>query len=251
MIHYRVTFNVVMLALLLAGLALPSLAQPSPESLERGNTLAREAFQLSREGDIEAAIVKYSEALEVAPELNGARFALARLYAGVSRFEDAHREFSILVTATPQDVASHRGKATALILLERWAEARQSLEDSLRTVVPRDGQLAHLLARLLVSAPDAAARNGSLALEMAMWVYEVQKKTVIGETIAMAWAEIGEFERAVAIQQKMVETVEAAGDERLVVVMRERLDAYKAKQPWRAKTPLEIVLSTELPEAPS
>ena len=248
MTHKNVALTIAALALLMS-LASVAPAQPSAETLERGNALAREAFQLSREGDTEEAVAKYLEALDVAPELHGARFALARLYAGSSRFEEALAEFDLLVTANPQDVASHRGKATALILLERWAEARQSLEDSMRTVVPRDGQLAHLLARVLVSAPEESARNGSLALELAMWVYDVQKKTAVGETVAMAFAELGEFERAITIQEKMVEIVANAGDERLALIMRERLDAYRSQQSWRAKTPLEIVLSTELPES--
>lgn len=222
---------------------------PSQITLERGNELAKEAFRLSREGDQEAAVAKYRSALEVAPELHGARFALARLFAGLSRFEEAREEFAILVAANPQDVASHRGHATSYLLLGQWAEARQSLEASLKTVVPRDGQLAHLLARILASAPDVAARDGSLALEMAMWVYDVQKKAAIGETIAMAFAELGEFDRAIAIQEAMIKIVEEADDEPLLALMRQRLAAYGRQEPWLAKSPLEIVQSTELPGA--
>ena len=237
------------LTLLFLGQVLAASAQPAADNLERGNELAREAFRLSREGDLEAAVDKYREALEAAPELNGARFTLARLLAGLSRYEEAGAEFEVLVTANPQDVAAHRGKATALLLLDRWQEARQSLEYSLRTVVPRDGQLAHLLARVLSSAPVDTARDGSLALEMAMWVYEVQKKTAVGETIAMAFAEVGEFQRAVDIQSAMIKIVTEAGDDPLLALMRERLAAYESRQPWRAKSPMEIIQSTELPSA--
>lgn len=233
--------------LLLVSLAPQSPAQPSTDAVERGNQLAQEAFRLSREGDLEAAITGYQAALEIAPELHGARFALARLFAGLSRFEEAREEFQILVAANPQDVASRRGEATALLLLERWADARLSLEDSMRTVVPRDGQLAHLLARILASAPDEAVRDGALALELSMWVYDVQKKTAVGETVAMAFAEVGEFGRASAIQKEMVKIVEPSGNESLLALMRERLEAYDREQPWRARSPLEIVQSTELP----
>ncbi len=223
-------------------------AQPTGP-VERADGLAREAFRLSREGDQEAAIAKYRAALELAPELHGARFALARLFAGLSRFEEARAEFAALVVANPSDVASRRGEATALILLGRWAEARQSLEDGLK-IPPRDGQLAHLLARVLASAPDDAVRNGEMALELAMRVYDVQKKAAVGETVAMAFAELGEYQRSTAIQTEMVKIVEAAaGEERLLVLMRERLAAYTRQESWQAKSPLEIVQSTELPVA--
>ncbi len=223
--------------------------QPLTEAMKRGNELAKEAFRLSREGDLEAAIAGYRDALEIAPELHGARFALARLFAGLSQFEEARVEFATLVAANPQDVASWRGEATALILLERWPEARARLEESMRTVVPRDGQLAHLLARVLACAPDDAARKGSLALELAMWVYDVQKKAAVGETVAMAFAELGEYGRATAIQEAMVKIVEPSGNESLLALMRARLDAYTRQEPWRALSPLEIVQSTELPAA--
>ncbi len=249
MTHKKLDLLAFAVLALLVSLAPGALAQPPAGALERGNEIAKEAFRLSREGDQEASIAKYREALEVAPELHGARFALARLFAALSRFEEAREEFALLVMANPQDVASRRGEATALILLERWVEARQSLEDSMRTVVPRDGQLAHLLARVLASAPEAEARKGELALELAMWVYDVQKKTAVGETVAMAFAEIGEYQRAAEIQTAMVKIVEQAGDETLLALMRERLAAYSSQQPWRARSPIEIVQSTELPSA--
>lgn len=243
------TLSITMLVLLLVSLAPELSAQPPAGALERGNEIAQEAFRLSQERDMDAAVAKYREALEIAPELHGARFALGRLFAGMLRFEEARAEFALLVMANPQDVASRRGEATALILLERWVEARQNLEDSMRTVVPRDGQLAHLLARVLASAPEDGARKGDLALELAMWVYDVQKKTAVGETVAMAFAEIGEFQRAVDIQTAMIKIVEETGDEALLALMRERLAAYSSQKPWRAKSPREIVQSTELPAA--
>ena len=241
-----VDMRIIPVTVLVGLLCSASSVAQSESALDRGNELAEEAFRLSQTSDIEGAIAGYEAALEVAPELHGARFALARLYASLSRFEDAHREFALLVLVNPQDAAARRGEATALILLERWTEARQRLEDGLRTIVPRDGQLAHLLARVLVSAPDEAARNGSLALEMAMWVYEKKKVTVVGETVAMAFAEIGEFQRAIDIQTAMIQIVEQAGDQPLLEQMRERLATYQSQQPWRLKTPFEIIQSTEL-----
>lgn len=250
---------VAVFALLALNPALDASAQPATEvaagaepralteAEQRGNELAKQAFRLSQENDLEGAIAGYREALEIAPSLHGARFALARLFAGLSQFEQARNEFAILVAANPQDVASRRGEATALILLERWSEARQNLEESMRIVVPRDGQLAHLLARVLACAPDDEVRKGSLALELAMWVYDVQKKSVVGETVAMAFAELGEYGRATAIQEAMVKIVEPSGNQSLLTLMRARLDAYKSQQPWRAKSPLEIIQSTELP----
>ncbi len=246
----RAAAPVLLLSLVLSLMQsfVPDASAQSTGPVESATSLARAAFLLNREGDQEAAISKYRAALELVPELHGARFALARLFAGLSRFEEARTEFAALVALNPSDNAARRGEVTAIILLGRWAEARQRMEDALR-IPPRDGQMAHLLARVLASAPVDEVRDGEMALELAMRVYEVQKKAVVGETVAMAFAELGEYQRATAIQSEMVKIVEAAGEERLLIVMRERLAAYTGQEPWRAKSPLEIVQSTELPEA--
>jgi len=213
----------------------------------RGTELAQEAFDLSRKGDQEAAIAKYREALDIAPDLHGARFAMARLFAGLSRFEEARAEFSILVGVNPQDGASRRGEVTALLFLGRWQEARKKLEEGL-VALPRDGQQAHLLARMLASSPDSAVRDGQMALELAVRVYDVQRIPVVAETVAMAFAENGEFDKAVRMQSKIVREAEAAGSDPLLAAKKARLDAYNRGEPWRAPSPVEVIQSTELPE---
>ena len=241
--------NVLAAALLTLLLGLPpGAAARSDDALERAERVAEEALRLTRANDLEGAIARYREALDLAPDLHAARFALASLYAGISRFEEAREEFAAVLAADPDHGAARRGEATSLLLLGRWVEARRRLEDGFKHN-PRDGQLAHLLARVLASAPAAEARSGSMALELAMRVYDVQKKSAVGETVAMAFAELGEFERASAIQDAMVKTVEPSGNQPLLDLMRERLAAYARQQPWRAKSPLEIIQSTELPAA--
>ncbi|MEM7352654.1 MAG: tetratricopeptide repeat protein, partial [Acidobacteriota bacterium] len=215
-------------------------------ALDRGNEIASEAFKLSREGDQEGAEAKYREALKLAPELHGARFALARLYAGLSRFEEARVEFAKLVQVNPQDAASRRGEVTALLLLGRWSEARAKLEEGL-VALPRDGQQAHLLARVLASAPDESVRDGALALDLAVQVYQVQKIPLVAETVAMAFAANGEFDKAARMQSKIVRDAEATGNERGLEVMRARQAAYDRQERWTASA-IEIVQSTELPE---
>ena len=229
-------------ALLVAGLGLSSATAQEPSAQE----LAQDAFRLSREGDHESAIENYRRALEVDPELNGARFALARLYATAGRFEESRQEFSLLVLINPEDSASRRGEVTALTFLDRWPEARRKLEEGL-SALPRDGQLAHLLARVLASAPDDAVRDGALALQLATKVYEVQKIPVVQETVAMALAETGQFEQAIEIQTLALDELTSAGTTQGQDLARRRLQSYADQKPWRVESPVEIVLSTELP----
>ena len=229
-------------ALVLVAFALAPLAAQEPPAQD----LAQQAFRLSREGDQESAIENYRRALELDPELNGARFALARLYATAGRFEESRQEFSLLVLINPADSASRRGEVTALTFLDRWPEARRKLEEGL-TALPRDGQLAHLLARVLASAPESSVRDGALALELAVKVYEIQKLPAVQETLAMAYAEAGRFEQAVEIQTLVLNEVRESETSQGLDLVERRLASYREGRPWQAESPVEIVLSTELP----
>lgn len=226
----------------------------SQSRIDEANELAKQAHELGKQGDSEAAIAMYRSALTKAPELHGARFLLGRLLAGLSRFEEARVEFATLVEANPQDAAARRGEATALLLLGRWRDARTKLQEGVSTI-PQDGQLAHLLARVLASAPDEENRNGHHAIQIAMAVYKIKTIPLVGETVAMGFAEIGDFAEAAKIQQALINDVEQHSEEygqsMDLTLMKERLDAYSRNQAWRAKSALEIVSSTELPTAKS
>ncbi len=52
-------------------------------------------------------------------------------------------------------------EGTALILLGRYGEARERLEDAV-SQIPGDPLVSHTLARLLATAPEAAVRDGCL-----------------------------------------------------------------------------------------
>jgi predicted Zn-dependent protease len=163
----------------------------------------------------------------------------------VGRFDEARPEFSALVLTAPQNGAARHGEITSLIMLERYPEARRKLEEGL-TVLPRDGQLAHTLARLLATAPDDTVRDGPLALRLATVVYRIKKLPETAETLAMAAAESGDFSRAIEIQREVIAEAEASGVQ-LDVLVRQRLNNYQAAHPWRAESAKEIAMAAEPP----
>jgi len=77
------------------------------------------------------------------------------------------------VVAARTDASHLRlAEASALVLAGRDAEARRRLEQGLEAL-PRDGNLAHALARLLAASGDAAVRDGPRALEIARAIVAV------------------------------------------------------------------------------
>jgi tetratricopeptide (TPR) repeat protein len=220
---------------------------PGTESAD-SEKLIGEAVGLVEARNYDQAVTKFRKALAQDPDQPTARFQLARLLAVLGRFEEARAEFATVVAAAPQNAAARRGEVTALLLLERYAEARRKLEEGL-TALPREGQLAHILARLLATAPDDEVRDGELALRLAQSVYEVKKLYETAETVAMAHAELGQYDEAIELQRGLVAQAESEGDSRQVESLRLRLDSYERSEPWRAASPVEIATATDPPQA--
>jgi tetratricopeptide (TPR) repeat protein len=240
-----------MLCVLTAGLSGASAQTvpqaPNPAS-ERVQALGQEAVQLATSGDYELAIARFRSALELDPEQHLYRFQLARLLAALGRYQEAGGEFATVVRAMPENGAARRGEVTALLLAGRYEDSRRKLEEGLQAL-PRDGQLAHTLARLLASAPEDDVRDGELALRLASSVYEIKKQYETAETLAMAHAENGNFDKAIEIQRGLIARAEAEGDASRVQTLRLRLSSYQNKEAWRAVSPVEIATATEPPDA--
>ncbi len=210
--------------------------------------LAQQAAAFIADKDYEQAVNKFRSALEIDPQRHLFRFQLARLLAALGRYEEARAEFATVVAAAPTNSEARRGEVTALLLQERYAEARSRLEDGL-TALPQDGQLAHTLARLLASAPLDEVRDPALALRLAQSVYEVKKLYETAETLAMAHAASGDFTKALEIQRGLITRAESEDDAARLESLRQRFAAYEQSRPWRAASPVEIATATAPPDA--
>ena len=54
-------------------------------------------------------------------------------------------------------------------------------------------------------------RSGALAVEVATRVFEARREAASAETLAMAFAEAGRFDRALELQRQLVAAAEQAG----------------------------------------
>ena len=88
------------------------------------------------------------------------------------------------------------------------------------------------LAWLLATQRNAALRNGSRALSHARLAVQAEASVGHLDTLAAALAETGQFEQAVATQQRAIAAV-ASDNPRLETELQQRLDHYRRQQPWR------------------
>lgn len=154
---------------------------------------------LAQEGDLPAAAQEYLRAVDLAPEKAEARF----------------------------------GAAMAMLLAGDDAAALRVLEAGVRELSGEIG-LTHALARLLATSTASRVRNGERALLLAQSVFREQPSLDHAETLAMAYAETGDFESAVHWQREVVQRAQASGDADRVAVAQSRLTQYQQDQPVRA-----------------
>lgn len=195
-------------------------------------------------GDLEGAIARYREVLEIAPGLVQAQINLAGALAKAGRTEEAIRRYDELLADQPDHALArtyraellldggrveealdgfdealarnpalaraHLGLALALQALGRWQEARSRLEGSL-AALPRDPRPANALARLLASSPEPAVRDGERAVQLAMALISADRSPAHAETLAMALAATGRYEEASQWQRELLSQARAGG----------------------------------------
>ena len=137
----------------------------------------------------------------------------------------------------PRAVRGRLGYAMALVKLRRFQEARDWLAEATRNY-PDQPELAHALARVLVTVPDDRVRDGPRAMALVQELFKNDKSTDLGETMAMTLAELGQYQKASAIQRGVMAAAEKARVERSALErMSENLKRYERHQPCRLPWP--------------
>jgi tetratricopeptide (TPR) repeat protein len=164
--------------------------------------------------------VRKAEAPEDQVVLN---LQLGLLYSAQKYYARAIEHFSKVLEVEPKNVAALRGRGDAFLSIGRQAEAIKDYEKALE-VDPKDSGLLNNLAWVLATSPDEKLRDGKRALELAKQACELTdyKEAHILSTLAAAYAEIGDLEKAIEWSRKAVELGEGEEKEAL----QKELDTY-------------------------
>ena len=165
---------------------------------------------LQEEGRHRAAAERFAAALRARSAYTEARLRLAFSLRRSGDPEGALAEYRRVSRRNPDLVEAAFGEAMALVVLHRWGDARTRLEQAVEAY-PGDLGVAHALARLLAAAPDGRVRDGERALTMVDRLASRGRTFDLGETMAMALAEVGAYDRAAALQRDLITGAGRAG----------------------------------------
>jgi tetratricopeptide (TPR) repeat protein len=185
------------------------------------------------EGRYAEAVQYFSTAVRHQPDYTEARLRWAASLRAMERPGESLDQYERVLAVNPANVDARIGQAFALAQLRRYRDARDRLTEAVNAY-PQERAFAHALARLLAAAPDDRVRNGSRALALVQDVLKNQQPTPdVGETMAMALAELGRYAEAIAIQKDLIAGGERAGVRDVVRRLQGNLIRYERGEPCR------------------
>jgi protein O-mannosyl-transferase len=204
----------------------------NPKSYQAYSNIGKILFELGRPGEA----LDYSfKAVQTNPGRATLHNNLGIVLAELGRFDEATGEFANAVKLDADYAPPHFQTGKVLLKQGRDAEALPHFQAALK-IEPNSCPMLIFVARVLASDENAAARNGVEAVTLAVRLNRLmpQPQPVALDTLAMACAEVGNFDQAQQLQSQAVSLIEAAGQKEDIAAMQHRLELYKNHQPWRA-----------------
>jgi superkiller protein 3 len=178
------------------------------------------------------AIEHLSHAIAIDPELDAARFNLANALRRQGRCRDAVPHYARLLEKNPSNRAARFGHADCYVATNQWAEALAALQAA-EQAAPDDARLLALHARLLSCCPADGIRNGTEAVRLAEQAVRLQPNAEQGRTLALAYHEAGDREKALEWARATLAAAERAGARKTATTMSQTVSQIENGYPCR------------------
>lgn len=190
------------------------------------------------ERDYQRALTDLTEAIRLMPNDSDAYAARAHAYARLGDRTHAIADANTAIKLGPttkmylERSVDFRSRASAYIVVGRYELALRDLREAVR-LTPNDTGANGSLAWFLATCPDGHLRNGGEAVTLAKKAHEMSggERFAFNDTLAAAYAEIGNFHQAAKFQRQSLEdpTLTAKQKE----TREERLNLYEQQKPFR------------------
>ncbi|MGA8672121.1 MAG: tetratricopeptide repeat protein [Terracidiphilus sp.] len=152
------------------------------------------------------------------------------------RLDEAIPEFERALQISPNMVRAQSHLGMALVMKGRAAEGLAQWRKVLQEE-PDNPRVLNDAAWLLATSPEGALRNGKEAVELARHAVQVtsaKEPSVLG-TLAAAYGETGEFDKAIEIEQQARDLAKQQGEPDLAAEFSRRMALLQAHTPIREK----------------
>ncbi len=185
-------------------------------------------------GDKDEAFSHLREAVRINPLAVDNHYVLGKFLLEQGHPDEAVAEFQTAVTIRQHYLPGEVGLASALQALGNDGDALSHWRKA-HAMDPSNLSATLGTAWLLATAPDGAVRNGREALVLAQNADSAgtTEDPAVLDTLAAAWAENGEFSRAVTTASHALTLASGKGDAQLAAAIRAHLAIYQQRRPFR------------------
>lgn len=192
------------------------------------------AYAWSQKHDHDRAIADYNEVINLDPKNAVAYHKRAGEWAEKGDLDNQIADLTESIRLYPKYVEVYVDRAEAY---RQKGDFEKAISDSGQAIVldPTHPAAHSLLAWLLATCPEDKHRDGKRAIELATkacelggWKLGGWKMAANMDSLAAAYAEVGDFEKAVKWQKTVIENEDKAD-------YQARLDLYKSGKPYRDK----------------
>ena len=189
---------------------------------------------LARKGRLNDAIAHFRQAIELRPDFPDAHYNLGTALFQKGDLDGAIAQWRTTLSIHPYDSGAHTSLGNALVqkgllreAVDHYERALQSDPDS---ILPLNN-----LAWVMSTGPDDSLRNDEVAVQLATKANQLSKESnpVFIRTLAAAYAQDGQFEKAIETARRASEQANAQGAHDLAVQIREDVDLYQRRTPFR------------------
>lgn len=186
-------------------------------------------------GTLDKAMADLNEAIRRAPRELKNYCGRASTFEDMGQLERAKADYDQATRLNPKDTNDYRFRGSAHFAKGDYKAAAADFEKAAH-LSPRDYDALVSLAWFHATCPNDSLRNGQQALEKSLQACELthwQSADVV-DTLAAAYAEVGDFDRAVRYETQAISMRGVHAFRRKK--MQERLDLYRQHKPYRKES---------------
>jgi tetratricopeptide (TPR) repeat protein len=179
----------------------------------------------------------YDEAIRLDPTFFQAYFNRGINHRELGRIPEAIRDFNEALRLNPKFAPAYVNRADIYLRQKNFVAVRadwlKALENADSLELEQRPRLLNDIAWSLATSPAKICRDGRIAIEAARQACELTHWTRSGvlDTLAATYAEAGDFDSAIAWENKALQLIPSAGPQRNG--MTQRLKLYQKQKPYR------------------
>ena len=186
------------------------------------------------QGKFDEATGQYQVALEIDPNSAKAHFGLGEILTKQRQLDPAMEQYFLALKSNPNIPEAHYKLAALYSAKQDTLSTISQLQQAIE-LAPDYVLALNNLGWILATQPAPSLRNGAEAMRLATHAVDLTGKTDPStlDTLAAAYAETGEFKKAVDTAELAIQNANTSGQSTLAVEIGTRLKLYQSQQAYR------------------